>query len=76
MLIQEPYSYRRIIPNTEGGRTYAMKGNPKAEIVIYNEEIESMLIRDLSDSHHVRIKMFLGKGRISIVNHILTSNHI
>lgn len=52
----------------EGGRTYAIEGNRKAAIVVYNEEIKVMSIRELSDSQHVSIKMFIGTKRISIEN--------
>lgn len=68
MLLQEPYSYRGIIPHTSGGRTYAVGERPRSAIIVYNENIEVMIITELSDRHHTCVKLFLAGKSIGIVS--------
>lgn len=68
MLLQEPYPYRGIIPHMEGGRTCAVGGRPRSAIIVYNDKIEVMLIKELSVRHHTRVKLFLGGKNIGIVS--------
>lgn len=50
MLIQEPYILRGKVPHLAGARAYFIEGNPKAATLVFNDNIEVLLLRELSSS--------------------------
>ena len=56
VLLQEPYSCGGRIPHLDGYRVYYASERPKAAIVIVNNEIEGLFVRELSGEHHVCLK--------------------
>lgn len=68
LLVQEPYSWEGRLPTVNGCRNYYIEGNPKAAILIYNDNLEMVFQKELSTSHHVSGRLYVCNNNVNLVS--------
>ena len=66
--LQELYSCGGRIPHLDGYRVYYASDRPKAAIVITNENTEGLFVRELSEEHHVCVKVIVGDREVYMMS--------
>ena len=68
VLLQDPYSCGGCIPHLVGYRVSYTLERSKATIVIINERNERLFLRQLSEEHHVCVKLIVGDREVYMVS--------
>lgn len=61
-------SCRGRIPHMDKCRVYYIEENPKSAIVIVNDKIEGLFIRELSSEHHTCVKIMIDDTEVYMIN--------
>lgn len=66
-LIQEPYTRQGKVPSMGGFRMYYLS-DPAAMVVVVNERVEALFIREPSSRHDVCVKLIFGKTECYVIS--------
>lgn len=76
IIIQEPYIIRGIIPKMAGIRTYYKGNESKVATLVFDQNIEVLFDRQLTNTHHVVVKIHKGNYAVNLVNSYFQFNEI